>query len=99
MTMSRFGITTVSSVGSYGLMENMELRPGGPATLHVAGNSFDLVVKATNIFDNRTNVGSHWTDISSPITTPGIYHLPNYSYGAVLFQVNSVTDPIILAVG
>ena len=97
--MSRFSRLGIAAVGSHGLMDNVEAGPRAP-TVHVAGsNSFQLVVRATNFWDKATATGSNWTDISSPITAPGMYNFPNYSYRAAVFQVNSLVGSLSLAVG
>lgn len=97
--MSRYTETAISSVGSYSLITNIEARPGRPPTLHIAGNSFNAVVRATNFYNTRTGVSCYWTDISSPLTTAGMYNLPDFNYKAIVVQVNSVTGPLALSVG
>jgi hypothetical protein len=97
--MSRFTETAVTSVGSHSLMTNFEARPGRPPTLHISGSSFNAVVRATNFYNTRTGVSCYWTDISSPLTTAGMYNLPDFSYKAVVVQVNSVAGSIALSVG
>lgn len=97
--MGRFSGTIVTSPGSYGLVTNVEARPGQSPSLQIAGSSFNLVVRATNFFDSGTNVGSNWTDVSSQLTVPGLLNFPSQSYGAVIIQVNSVVGPLALAIG
>jgi len=94
--MSRFGSIPVTAVGSYGFSPTQG--PGAQPTLHISGsNSFQLVVMATNFV--TTSAGSNWTAISSPILTPGLYNFPSASYGATLFQVNSIVGSMSLAIG
>jgi hypothetical protein len=97
--MSRFTEMVVAAVGSHGLMVNPEARPGRPPTVHIQGNSFNAVVRATNFFNSTTNVGCHWTDISSPLTAAGMYNLPDWGYKATLIQVNSMVGSLSLALG
>jgi len=96
--MSRFSTQVITGVGSYGLMYNAE-HHGRKMTAHFAGNSFNAVARGTNFFDPNTNTGSNWVDVSSPITSAGIYHLPDYTYRALVFQVNSVAGTLAIAVG
>jgi hypothetical protein len=97
--MSRFASTVVTSVGSHGLMASREAA-NRPPSLHVSGsNSFNLVIRGTNLFNYSSNVGSNWVDVSSPVTAPGMYHFPEFSYGATVIQVNSVAGTLVLAVG
>ncbi len=97
--MSRFAETVVSSVGSHGLMKNVESRPGSAPSVHIAGNSFNLQLRGTNFFNHNTNVGCYWSDVSSVITAEGLYNFPAYSYKALVFQVNSVAGTVALSVG
>ena len=96
----RFAVNVISAVGSYGLMYNVETRPGRPPSAQIYGtSSFNAVLRATNIFENSSQVGSNWVDVSSPITSNGMYSLPEYHYGAILLQVNSVVGSLIMALG